>query len=54
MKEVSYIHLETTDGQKIILDLIEVRQEKLEGNLVQIVGKSYDIFAVPVREEREV
>ncbi|MCH5583535.1 hypothetical protein MK805_00930 [Shimazuella sp. AN120528] len=35
------------------LELVDVQQERLEGNLVQIIGKSYDIFAVPVRVEEE-
>lgn len=51
MKEVSYVHLETIGGRKITLELIDVQQERLDGDVVQIVGKSYDIFAVPVRTE---
>jgi hypothetical protein len=50
MSEVSYVYMETIDGQRIQLELIDVQQEKI-GETVQIVGKSYDIFAVPIKEE---
>jgi hypothetical protein len=53
MKQVSYIHLETTDGRKIKLELIDVQQVRVGVYVVQIEGKSYDIFAVPVRMEGE-
>jgi hypothetical protein len=53
MREVSCIYLETIDGQKIRLELVDVQYERIEEKLVQIVGKSYDIFAVPVRAENE-
>lgn len=51
MKEVSYIHLETTDGRGIKLELMDIQQERVGESVIQLVGKSYDIFAVPVRNE---
>lgn len=51
MKGVSYIHMETADGREIKLELVDVQQERIGESVVQIAGKSYDIFAVPVRAE---
>jgi hypothetical protein len=51
MKEVSCVYLQTLEGQQICLELVEVVHERISDQVIQVVGNSYDIFAVPMRDE---
>jgi hypothetical protein len=45
--DLTVIHLETTDGQQIKIDLVDTKIVDMAVGKTLIIGKNFDIFAIP-------
>jgi hypothetical protein len=47
LSKLSYVLLETTDGETISIELLHAVETRVDKHVVEIKGSSYDIFATP-------
>lgn len=51
-RKESVVHIQTIDGKNIELPLLDVQLVEMLNGMIYIEGKSYDIFADPIHDQR--